>query len=200
MLEFFKLPYAMNALEPFLSQETIEYHYLKHHKTYFDNLVRFIQDDVNLQNLSLEQIILQAQGAVFNNAAQVWNHDFYWKCLQPYSKDTHLPSASVLTLFIEQFGSFENFKEQFTQYALKTFGSGWAWLVIDKNHKLSIISTSNALTPISTDLYPLLTCDVWEHAYYIDYRNKRAAYLDAFWACINWNFVAQQLQSFQNTQ
>jgi len=191
MIELKKLPYAHDALQPHISAETIDYHYLKHHKAYVDNLNAFIKEDSALQNKSLEEIVKITQGPAFNNAAQVWNHDFYWECLSPQGGG--VPSGELLQLIERDFESFDRFKEIFTETALKTFGSGWAWLIMTPEKTLQIVSTSNAMTPITSVNRPLLTCDVWEHAYYIDYRNARAHYIQSFWKCVNWSFVQGRL-------
>jgi superoxide dismutase, Fe-Mn family len=191
-IELPKLPFAPNALEPHISKETIEYHYGKHHKTYVDNLNKLIQG-TEFINQPLDKIIKHATNSIFNNAAQVFNHTFYWNCLTPNktATPTQPKAKGILLPAIEKsFGNLQKFKDEFTQTAFTTFGSGWAWLVKHPDgHKLSIISTSNAQTPIVSNLQPLLTCDVWEHAYYIDYRNARAKYLEAFWNIVNWDFV-----------
>ena len=162
------LPYAKDALAPHISAETIEYHYGKHHQTYVTNLNNLIKGTA-FEGKSLEEIIRSSEGGVFNNAAQVWNHTFYWNCLAP------------------------NAGGEPTGKAIKNFGSGWTWLVKNSDGKLAIVSTSNAGTPLTTDATPLLTVDVWEHAYYIDYRNARPGYLEHFWALVNWEFVAKNL-------
>jgi Fe-Mn family superoxide dismutase len=184
------LPYAMDALAPHISKETLEYHYGKHHQTYVTNLNKLVEG-TDSATLSLEELIKTASGGVFNNAAQVWNHSFYWECLSPNGGGE--PSGALLDAITQAFGSFMAFKEQFTQAAITTFGSGWAWLVQDVDGQLKITSTSNAANPMTSGLTPLLTCDVWEHAYYIDYRNRRPDYLNAFWALVNWDFVASNL-------
>lgn len=181
------LPYAMNALEPHISKETVEYHYTKHHQTYVNNLNNLLPGTA-FENASLEEIIQKATGPLFNNAAQVWNHTFYWHCLS--ANGGREPTGALATAIIDNFGSFHAFQEQFTKTALGTFGSGWAWLVKTSNGKLEVISTSNAGTPMTEHKTALLTCDVWEHAYYIDYRNLRAKYVEAFWKLVNWEFVA----------
>lgn len=185
------LPYALDALSPHISKETLEYHYGKHHNTYVTNLNKLIAG-TEFENLSLEAIIKKSSGGVFNNAAQVWNHTFYWHCLSPNGGGE--PSGKLADAIIKTFGSFSAFKEKFTQTAIGTFGSGWAWLVQDNDGALSIISTSNAATPMTESYTALLTCDVWEHAYYIDYRNARPDYLNAFWALVNWTFAADNLR------
>ena len=185
------LPYALDALKPHLSEETLSYHYEKHHKNYVINLNKLIEN-TEFSSLPLEDIIKKSTGAIFNNAAQVWNHTFYWHCLSPHGGKE--PTGALAEAITTAFGSFVAFKDQFTQVALATFGSGWAWLVKDENAQLKIISTSNAQTPLTTDLTPLLTCDVWEHAYYIDYRNARADYVNAFWSLVNWPGVSDAYQ------
>lgn len=186
-----ELPYAMDALSPHISKETLEYHYGKHHNAYVNNLNKLIID-TPFANQSLETIIQEASGGIFNNAAQVWNHTFYWHCLSPNGGGD--PTGRLATLLQETFGSLTAFKEQFTQAAATTFGSGWAWLVQDKQNHLKIVSTSNAGTPMTEGLQALMTCDVWEHAYYIDYRNARPDYINAFWSLVNWDFVASNLR------
>jgi superoxide dismutase, Fe-Mn family len=181
------LPYANDALEPYISAETIEYHYGKHHQTYISNLNDLIKNTA-FANSSLEDIVKKSSGAIFNNAAQVWNHNFYWNCLKP--NDGSIPTGALADAINSKWGSYDEFKKAFTQCAITTFGSGWAWLVKKADGTLDLVSTSNATTPIAGDVKPLLTCDVWEHAYYIDYRNARAGYVDKFWNIINWDFVA----------
>ena len=181
------LPYELEALQPHMSQETLEFHYGKHHRTYVDNLNKLIPG-TEFENLSLEEIILKSSGGVFNNAAQIWNHTFFWNGLTPKSQGK--PSGELLKAIEAEFGTFEAFKEKFADVTIKTFGSGWGWLVKTKEGKLQIVSTSNAQTPLTEGHTPLLTCDVWEHAYYIDYRNKRPDFLAAFWNIVNWDFVA----------
>ncbi len=185
-----ELPYAINALMPHISAETLEYHHGKHHQAYVNNLNKLIEG-TEFASLSLEDIIKKSSGPIFNNAAQVWNHTFYWHCLTPTS--TGAPSGKLADAINKSFGSLDAFKEQFTQTAATTFGSGWAWLVLDKEGNLKITSTSNADTPMTKGLTALLTCDVWEHAYYIDYRNVRPDYINAFWKLVNWEFVARNL-------
>ncbi|SHI86595.1 superoxide dismutase [Parasporobacterium paucivorans] len=184
------LPYSMDALEPTISKETLEYHYGKHHQAYVTNLNKLIAG-TEFENMSLEDIILKAEGGIFNNAAQVFNHTFYWKCLSPDGGKE--PQGKLAETINQNFGSFTAFKEKFTQTAVGTFGSGWAWLVEDQNGKLEIVSTSNAGNPKTAGKKPLLTCDVWEHAYYIDYRNARPSYVEKFWSIVNWDFVAENL-------
>ncbi|AGF49721.1 Fe-Mn family superoxide dismutase [Candidatus Kinetoplastibacterium blastocrithidii TCC012E] len=181
------LPYDASSLSPYISKETIEFHYGKHHKTYVDNLNNLISDN-ELSKLNLDDIIKNSTGAIFNNAAQIWNHNFYWNSLSPIFNQH--PSDILLKSIELKWGNFENFKESFTRSALSNFGSGWTWLVKKTDGSLDIVNTSNANTPIITEDKALLTCDVWEHAYYIDYRNSRAKYLENFWEIINWNFVS----------
>ncbi len=185
------LPYAMDALQPFISQETIEYHYGKHHQAYVNNLNNLIKD-TEFANASLEDIILKSNGGIFNNAAQVWNHTFYWHCLTP--KSPREPGGQLADAMIKTFGSFDEFKKRFTQISIGTFGSGWGWLVKNARGELEIVSTSNAGTPMTQQQKALLTCDVWEHAYYIDYRNARPTYLEKFWEIVNWDFVAENFK------
>jgi len=183
-----KLPYAMNALQPHISQETLEYHYGKHHQAYVNNLNNLIKG-TEFENVSLEQTIMKSSGGIFNNAAQIWNHTFYWHCLTP--KSNAEPSGQLADAIKKKFGSLDEFKKLFTQCAISTFGSGWAWLAKDSKGELEIISTSNAATPMTQNKKALLTCDVWEHAYYIDYRNARPTYVENFWKIVNWDFVEQ---------
>ena len=187
---FPELPYAKDALAPHISTETIEYHYGKHHKAYVDNINRLITG-TEFEKMSLEDIIQKSSGGIFNNAAQVWNHTFYWNCLSPNGGGE--PTEELSSAVNKQFGSFTEFKEKFTNAAVTLFGSGWAWLVKGTDGSLSIETTSNAGNPLKDGKKPLLTCDVWEHAYYIDHRNARAKYIEEFWNLLNWEFVAQNL-------
>ncbi|WP_145497957.1 superoxide dismutase [Fe] [Yersinia bercovieri] len=184
------LPYAQNALEPHISAETLEYHYGKHHNTYVINLNNLIKDS-EFADKTLEEIVKTSSGGLFNNAAQVWNHTFYWHCLSPNGGGE--PTGKVADAINQSFGSFAEFKAQFTDAAVKNFGAGWTWLVKKADGTLAIVSTSNATTPLTTTDKPLLTVDVWEHAYYIDYRNARPKYLENFWALVNWAFVEKNL-------
>ncbi len=186
-----ELPYANDALEPHISAETIEYHYGKHHRAYVDNLNRLIPG-TEFENMVLEEIIQRASGGIFNNAAQIWNHTFYWNCLSP--KGGGEPNGELANVITEQFGSFAQFKGKFTNAAVTLFGSGWAWLVTNSDGSLSVEATSNAETPLKEGKKALLTCDVWEHAYYIDYRNARAKYAEGFWDLVNWDFVTANLK------
>jgi len=187
-----KLPYELDALEPHISKETLEYHYGKHHQTYVTNLNNLVPG-TEFEGKTLEEIISKSSGGIFNNAAQVWNHTFYWYCLSPNGGGE--PKGELLAAINKAFGSFAEFKTQFTDCAIKTFGSGWAWLAKNKQNELSIISTSNADSPLTKSMTPLLTCDVWEHAYYIDYRNARAKYVEAFWNLVNWSFVSEKFST-----
>ena len=182
-----ELPYAADALEPVLSAETIEYHYGKHHKSYFDKLNALIDAPA-----SLEQVIADSDGVLFNNAAQVWNHNFYWQCMTPGG--SVIRSVDLIAAIDETFGSMEGLKEAFLAAAMANFASGWTWLVVGENGVLEIISTDDADTPIARGITPILTVDVWEHAYYIDYRNARAEYLDAWWGIVDWTFVESQFE------
>ncbi|MBU1189007.1 MAG: superoxide dismutase [Fe] [Gammaproteobacteria bacterium] len=186
------LPYAKDALEPHISAETLDYHYGKHHQTYVTNLNNMVAgtDDAGK---SLEDIIRSSSGGLFNNAAQVWNHTFYWHCLSPQGGGE--PGGALADTITSRFGSFAQFKEAFSKTAITTFGSGWAWLVKKPDGSLDLASTSNAQSPLTGDDKPLLTCDVWEHAYYIDYRNARPQYVEAFWHLVNWDFVSEQFAS-----
>lgn len=184
--ELMKLPYAYNALEPMMSAETLQYHHDKHHAGYVSKLNGLILG-TEYESKSLVEIIKHADGAIFNNAAQVYNHDFFFSSLFPESTT---PSLALDSIIDAQFGSMEAFKKAFIEKGLALFGSGWVWLCIDEKEDLSIVSTSNADNPLRSGLMPLMVCDVWEHAYYIDYRNARADYLEAFWKLLNWKFVS----------
>jgi Fe-Mn family superoxide dismutase len=186
------LSYAKDALAPYISAETIEYHYGKHHQTYINNLNELIKGTA-FENSSLEDIVKKSSGAIFNNAAQVWNHNFYWNCLKP--SDSGKPTGELAEAINARWGSYDEFKKAFTQCAVTTFGSGWAWLVMKTDGTIDLVSTSNATTPISGVDKPLMTCDIWEHAYYIDYRNARAGYVEKFWNIINWSFVEENFMS-----
>lgn len=184
-----KLPYAYNALEPVISEKTISFHYGKHHQTYVNN-TNNLMVATEFENADLETIIKKASGALFNNAAQVWNHNFYFLALTP-DKGTK-PSDKLLKAIESGWGSLENFKTEFNKLATALFGSGWTWLVKDKDGKLSIVNESNAGNPIVQGLTPILTFDVWEHAYYLDYQNRRADYVAALWELINWEVVSKR--------
>jgi len=184
------LPYAMDALQPHISKETLEFHYGKHHQAYVTNLNNLIKG-TEFENLSLEDIIKKSSGGIFNNSAQVWNHTFYWNCLAP--KAGGKPAGGLATAIDKKWNSFDAFKEAFTKSAIGNFGSGWTWLVKKPDGSLDIVNTGNAATPLTTADKALLTCDVWEHAYYIDYRNRRPDYLGAYWNVVNWDAVAKNL-------
>ncbi len=180
------LPYAKNALEPHISAETIEFHYGKHHQAYVNNLNNLVPG-TEFENASLEEIIKKAEGGIFNNGAQVWNHTFYWNCLSP--KGGGAPEGKLLEAINATFGSFEAFKDAFSKAAATLFGSGWAWLVTNAEGKLEIVQESNAGNPLRKGFTPLLTCDVWEHAYYLDQQNKRPSYIEKFWELVDWKAV-----------
>lgn len=186
------LPYPENALEPHISAETLQFHYKKHHATYVDKLNGLIPG-TEFETASLEDIIKKASGGIFNNGAQVWNHTFYWNCLSPNGGGA--PSGDLASAIDQAFGSFDDFKARFSESAVNNFGSGWTWLVENSDGTLEIVNTSNAANPMTDGKQPLLTCDVWEHAYYIDYRNARPKYVEAFWNLVNWDFVAQNFSS-----
>ena len=180
------LPYADDALEPHISAETISFHYGKHHQTYVTNLNKLVPGTA-FEDLSVEQIIMKAEGGIFNNAAQIWNHTFYWNGLTPNGKD--VASGTLASAITEKFGSFDEFKVKFSTSAATNFGAGWTWLVKNNDGSIEIVNTSNAGCPLTDGQTPLLTCDVWEHAYYIDYRNARPKYVETFWKLVNWDFV-----------
>ena len=188
MKRIINLPYELNALEPVISKETLDYHYNKHHKGYEEKLIKLVEG-TPLENKSLEYLIKNETGEIYNNAAQVWNHNFYWNCLGSVknflNKDAHHK-------ILDQFGSDKTFKEEFLEAGVKHFGSGYVWLVKDEG-KLKIVHTANADCPLKKDQVPLLTLDLWEHAYYIDYRNDRKEYLSRVWNLINWEFVNSQI-------
>lgn len=184
------LSYTLDGLMPYISQETMEHHYGKHHKAYVDNLNGLIPG-TEFENMSLEEIIkTTSPGPIFNNAAQVWNHTFYWEGLTPGGRA--IEGTNIQELILEKWESLDSFKKAFNDVAMKTFGSGWAWLVKTPDGSLEIVSTSNAATPLTSDNTVLLTCDVWEHAYYIDYRNRRAEYLEKFWNIVDWERVEER--------
>ena len=191
-IELPALPYDRTALEPHISGETIDFHYGKHHKAYVDNLNKLIEG-TEFADQPLESIIKKSQGGVFNNAAQVWNHTFYWNCLSPNGGGA--PSGKLAELINAAFGDFEKFKEEFTKTAIGTFGSGWGWLVQKKDGSVGLVSTSNAATPLTGEDTPLLTIDVWEHAYYLSYQSRRADYLKAWWNTVNWKVVSDRFSA-----
>ena len=181
------LPYAPDALEPVISAETIDFHYGKHHQAYVTNLNNLVPG-TEFENSSLEDIVMKSSGGIFNNAAQVWNHTFYWNGLSPQGGGK--PSGALADAISEAFGSFDAFKAAFAQSAVGNFGSGWTWLVKNDDGSVEIVNTSNAANPMTDGKTPLLTIDVWEHAYYVDYRNLRPKYLEEIWSIVNWDFAA----------
>jgi Fe-Mn family superoxide dismutase len=183
-----ELPYARDALEPYMSRETLDYHYGKHHKTYVEKVNELIQG-TEFEDSSLEELVTHATGTLFNNAAQVWNHDFFWQCLTPKAKS---PGSDVIRA-LDALGGLEGLHEKFDKAASGVFGSGWAWLVKDVGGALKVVTTANANTPLRDGQVALFTCDMWEHSYYIDHRNDRGAYLKDFWPLLNWEFVAKNL-------
>lgn len=192
-IELPELPYAMNALEPYISQETLEYHHGKHHKAYVDKTNQLIEG-TEYANMELEAIIKKATGGLFNQSAQVWNHTFYWNSMAPNAGGA--PKGPIADAIRESFGSFEEFRTQFNEKTAANFGSGWGWLVKNKSdNKLAIVETDDAQTALTNEgVVPLMTCDVWEHAYYIDYRNARPKYLEAFWNLVNWDFINRNFE------
>ena len=184
------LPYDKDALAPHISAETLDFHHGKHHNAYVQNLNNLIEG-TEFADISLDDIVTSASGGIFNNAAQHWNHSFYWKCLSPNGGGE--PSGALAEAIKGTFGSYDEFKELFSQTAITTFGSGWGWLVKNESGGLEVVSSANAGNPLTSGQTPLLTCDVWEHAYYIDYRNARPKYVEAFWNLVNWNFVEENL-------
>jgi len=185
------LPYEMNALEPHISSETLEFHYGKHHQTYVNNLNGLVEGTDNVSK-SLEEIIMSSDGGLFNNAAQVWNHTFYWNCMGPNGGGN--PTGSAADAINQAFGSFDNFKDQFSKSAATNFGSGWTWLVKNSSGGVEIQNTSNAECPMTSGNKAVLTIDVWEHAYYVDKRNARPAYIESWWNLVNWDYVNSQLE------
>lgn len=184
-----ELPYAKDALAPSISQETIDYHYGKHEQTYIDNLNRLIKD-TEYEDMELEDIIKSSDGALFNNASQAWNHIFYFFTFSP--DGSHEPEGHLRKAIDEQYGSFDNFKKEFEEAGVTLFGSGWVWLSKDKDGKLFITKGSNAENPMTQGLIPLMTFDVWEHAYYLDYENRRPEYIDRQWNIVDWKIVGQR--------
>ena len=190
-IELPKLNYQLNALEPYISQKTLEFHYLKHHQTYVDKLNSLIEN-TEFEGKNLEQIIKNSKGAIFNNAAQVWNHTFYWNSFS-FRRNTK-PTQSFEKIINQQFVSLENLKQEFTNQALNLFGSGWVWLVQNEEKRLEILSLPNAENPICQNKIPLLVCDVWEHAYYLDYQNRRAEHVHRLWEIVDWEMVQSRMQ------
>ncbi len=185
-----ELPYALDALAPHISQETLQFHHGKHHAGYVAKLNAAVEGDAALAGKSLEDLITSQSGGVFNNAAQIYNHSFYWQCLSP--KGGGEPSGAIAKAIDGSFGSFSAFKEKLSAVAGGHFGSGWAWLVKDGD-KLAVVDTHDAGCPLTQGLKPILTCDVWEHAYYIDYRNARPKYIEAWWNLVSWDFANANL-------
>ncbi len=185
-----ELPFAMDSLEPFISKRTLEFHYGKHHQGYVNKLNNMVPG-TEFEGLSLEEIIKKATGGVFNNGAQVWNHTFYWNCLAPNAGGE--PKGTVADAITESFGSFGEFKDKFSKAAATLFGSGWAWLVKKPDGKLEIVQESNAGNPLRNGYTPILTCDVWEHAYYLDKQNRRPDYIADFWNVVNWSAVKNRI-------
>lgn len=186
------LPYAKDALAPHISAETLEYHHGKHHKAYVTKLNE-LTPNTEYEKMSLEDIIKKAPpGPIFNNGAQVWNHTFYWHSMKP--KGGGKPSGDLATAIDKYFGSLEKFQAKMTEAGLTQFGSGWAWLVKNAKGELEIVKTPNAENPLRDGKTPLLTCDVWEHAYYIDTRNDRGKYINNFWQIVNWDFAAKNFK------
>ena len=186
------LPYAMDALAPHISEETLAYHYGKHHQAYVTNLNNLIKG-TEFESSTLEEIVKKSTGAVFNNAAQIWNHTFYWNGLSPNGGGE--PTAELAAAINAKFGSFVGFKESFVKSCVGNFGSSWTWLVKKADGSVDIVNTSNAATPLTTQDKPLLTCDLWEHAYYIDFRNLRPKYVETFFNVVNWSFVADNFKA-----
>jgi len=184
-----KLPYALNALEPHISQQTLEFHYGKHHQAYVNNLNGLIPGTA-FENATLEEIVKKSDGGIFNNGAQVWNHTFYFMQFSP--KGGGEPSGKLAEAIKKKFNSFENFKSEFKNAAATLFGSGWAWLVKKNDGTLEIVKESNAGNPLRNGMHPILTIDVWEHAYYLDYQNKRPDYIEMFWHLVDWNIIAKR--------
>jgi Fe-Mn family superoxide dismutase len=189
-IELPPLPFERTALEPHISAETLDYHHGKHHQTYVTNVNNLIKG-TEFESQPLEDIVRKASGGLFNNAAQVWNHTFYWQSLSPRGGGD--PSGKLADAIVKAFGSLDKFREEFSKTAIGTFGSGWAWLVQRPDGSLGLVSTANAATPLTGTDRALLTCDVWEHAYYIDYRNARPKYLEAFWKLVNWEHAASRM-------
>lgn len=187
------LPYTQDALEPYISARTLSFHWGKHHKAYIDNLNDLVKGN-DLANMPVEEIIKRSDGKIFNNAAQAWNHTFYWHCMAPPTNDvSNKPTGELVAAIDETFGSFDAFKEQFTEIGKTHFGSGWAWLAKDKSGNLEMSGMHDANTPIKSGQTPLLALDIWEHAYYLDYQNSRPDYIEAFWKVVNWDFVSKCL-------
>ncbi len=190
-VELPELPYSRTALQPHISAETLDLHHGGHHRAYVDKVNAAIAD-TEMEELSLEDIVRNSQGSLFEAAAQAWNHAFYWQCLHPRAAGE--PHGALAERINRQYGDVQKLREEFNRAALAVFGSGWAWLVQHPDGRLAVVTTRNANTPLTGSSTPLLTCDVWEHAYYTDYQNERARYLEAFWKVVNWDFVSSQLR------
>lgn len=184
-----QLPYSLEGLSPHISAQTMEFHYCKHHQTYVDKLNDLLPGSP-FEEASLEEIITKADGGIYNNGAQVWNHTFFWEGMSPNGGG--MPTGKLLEIIEDTFGSFDKFKEDFSKACITLFGSGWAWLVVNQKGDMEIVQESNAGNPLRSGKKPLLTCDVWEHAYYLDYQNKRPAFVDAFWKLVDWNIVQER--------
>ena len=194
MFKLPELPYPKNGLAPFLTEEQMTYHYEKHHKAYIDNLNKVLETDASLKGKSLEEIVLSSSGPVFNNSAQAWNHTFFWNCMQTATSSK--PTGKLAEAITRDFGGLDQLKEKFVEGGVKTFGSGWIWLCSDSSGKLSLVSTSNAQVPFTNNgPVPVLVADVWEHAYYVDYKNLRQKFLETFWTHVNWDWVGQNFDS-----
>lgn len=194
MFKLPELPYSLDGLEPYISKKTLEYHYGKHHKAYIDNLNGLLEGEDGFDGKNIEEIVASSSGKVFNNAAQAFNHTYYWYCMRPVDEgEANEPSAKLKALLEDKFGSVEDFKNQFTEIAKTHFGSGWAWLVKKQSGDIEIVGMHDADTPIMSGDTPLLALDVWEHAYYLDYQNSRPDYIEAFWKVVDWEFVESQL-------
>jgi Fe-Mn family superoxide dismutase len=194
-----KLPYELDGLEPYVSKKTLEYHYGKHHKAYIDNLNTLLETEEKFKGMSIEDVVESSKGKIFNNAAQAYNHTFYWYCMRPVAEgEINEPSAKLKALLDTEFGGIEEFKTKFTDVAKTHFGSGWAWLLKKQDGSIVIEGMHDADTPIMNGDTPLLALDVWEHAYYLDYQNNRPDYIEAFWKVVNWEFIENQL-SGQNS-
>ncbi|MCX6258290.1 MAG: superoxide dismutase [Bacteroidia bacterium] len=185
-----KLPYSLEALQPHISKSTLEFHYGKHHQAYVNNLNNLVPG-TKFENASLETIVMDADGGIFNNGAQIWNHTFYFTSFSPNGGGD--PKGVLLEAILKDFGSVAEFREKFSKAATTLFGSGWAWLVKNKEGKLEIIQESNAGNPLRAGKSPILTCDVWEHAYYLDYQNRRPDYIQSFWNVVDWNIVGKRI-------
>ena len=191
MFTLIQLPYAQDALQPVISEQTLSFHYGKHLQTYVDNLNKLIAG-TEFEQMTLEEIVCKSQGGIFNNAGQILNHNLYFTQFSPVSANNHAPQGVLLDTIVRDFGSFDNFKTEFEQKGTTLFGSGWVWLSADKDGKLVITQEANAQNPLTKGLKPLLTMDVWEHAYYLDYQNRRAAHLQALWDIINWEEIERR--------